>query len=258
VEAADLPDPGDDLAGVDADPQLQAQPVGPLELAVDLAQGRLHRQGGVDGPSRIVLVGDRAPEEGHHRVADKLVDSPAALSDLLDQTAKAGRGDVADLLGVELLGDPGKADDVGEEHGDRPPLLDAEDRRHRRHYGRPIRKRRRDLRPRRLGRLRRVDRAAALIAEAAVGRVTRRAGEAENREGRSALVAEPARGRILRVARVTDHRPPSDQILPNGGPEGGAFRTRSGLVLASGRSLGESLASRRRAKDQKVEELLHG
>ena len=48
---------GDDLAGVDADPQL-----GPLQLC-----------GRPDRAQRVVLVRPRDPEDGHHGVADELL-----------------------------------------------------------------------------------------------------------------------------------------------------------------------------------------
>jgi hypothetical protein len=99
-----------------------------LQLAVDLAEGGLHRQRGVDGPAGVVVVGDRRPEQRHHGVADELVDRAASPDDLLDEPPEAGRRDVADLLRVEALGERGEADDVGEEDGDGATLLVAEDR----------------------------------------------------------------------------------------------------------------------------------
>ena len=54
---------GDDLPGVDADPGLE----------LELADGIAHLPGGAHRAQRVVLVRDRHPEDGHHRVADELL-----------------------------------------------------------------------------------------------------------------------------------------------------------------------------------------
>jgi hypothetical protein len=62
---------GDDLAGRDADASLEPE----------RGQRRLHVDRGAARAQRIVLVRDRNPEYGHHRVADELLDDPAVRLD---------------------------------------------------------------------------------------------------------------------------------------------------------------------------------
>ena len=67
---------GQHLAGVDPDPQQEAVLVAE-QLRVEPLHRRLHRQPGADGALGVVLVGDRGAEDGHHVVADVLVDRAA-------------------------------------------------------------------------------------------------------------------------------------------------------------------------------------
>ena len=50
------------LARVEPDAHLQGDPVGPLDLGGILLHGGLHGQGGIAGPHRMVLMGQRAPQ----------------------------------------------------------------------------------------------------------------------------------------------------------------------------------------------------
>ena len=47
-----------------------------FEVVVELADRRLHGDSGANRPLGVVLVRDRGAEDGHHRVADVLVDGP--------------------------------------------------------------------------------------------------------------------------------------------------------------------------------------
>ena len=80
-------EPGDDLAGVDADAQRELRAVASLEVVVESLEGGLHGDGGADGAIGVVLVGDGRAEDGHDGVADVLVDGPAVALDL----ARRGR-----------------------------------------------------------------------------------------------------------------------------------------------------------------------
>ena len=62
---------GDDLAAADADPALDAE----------LGQGRPHLGRRAERAQRVVLVHRRHAEDGHHRVADELLDGAAVALD---------------------------------------------------------------------------------------------------------------------------------------------------------------------------------
>ena len=95
----------------------------------------LHREPGADGALGVVLVGDRRAEDGHHVVADVLVDPAAEADHLLAELAQGAVEHRLDGLGVHPLGDGRVAGEVGEEDRDLAPLL----RRRPRAAGRPRR-----------------------------------------------------------------------------------------------------------------------
>ena len=65
----------------------------------------------------------RGAEERHHGVADELLDGAPEPLELTAQVRVVGPEQRADVLGVELLGPRGEADEVGEEHRDDFALL---------------------------------------------------------------------------------------------------------------------------------------
>ena len=71
----------------------------------------------------VVLVRDRRAEDGHHRVADELLDRAAVPLDLGAQLRVVRRERRADVLRVEPLGACRRADEVGEEDRHDLPLL---------------------------------------------------------------------------------------------------------------------------------------
>jgi hypothetical protein len=108
------------LAGVDADSHLEA--VG-ADLVGPRRQRPLHAQAGADRPLGVVLVGDRRAEERQQPVADHLVDATAEVGDVGGQPFEASVDEVLDLLGVPVLGQGREADEIGEQHGEDPPLV---------------------------------------------------------------------------------------------------------------------------------------
>ena len=79
-------------------------------------------EAGPDGTLGVVLAGGRGAPDGHHRIADELLDGAAVAADhVRGELEVAGQG-LADLLGVALLGERGESDEVGEEDGDEAPL----------------------------------------------------------------------------------------------------------------------------------------
>ena len=111
------------LAGVDADAQREADAVLLAALPVALLHRLLHREPRADGALRIVLVGDRSPEDAHHVVADELVDRAAEALDLLAEAAQGPVDERLDRLGVHPLGGRRIAGQVGEQDGRLAALL---------------------------------------------------------------------------------------------------------------------------------------
>ncbi len=86
----------------------------------------LHAQGGADRPVGVVLVGDGCAEEGDDGVAEDLVDATAECFDLGDERLEVGVDEAGHGLRIEVLGERGVADEVGEQHGDDAPFLDRD------------------------------------------------------------------------------------------------------------------------------------
>ena len=90
-------------------------------LCRGVAHRRLDACGGAAGVQRLVGVGAGCAPEGHHRVADELVDRAAFRLDRvrgqLQEPADDGDHPVA-----QLLGQAGEAGKVGEQHRDLAPL----------------------------------------------------------------------------------------------------------------------------------------
>jgi hypothetical protein len=97
---------GHDLASVD--------PYSPLES--ELRQCLPHLERRTAGAEGVVLVRRRNPEDGHHGVADELLDAaPVTLDDLLHSIEVASQ-QCAEGLRIGRLTHRGRADDVAEEH----------------------------------------------------------------------------------------------------------------------------------------------
>src|SRR3989442_10249868 len=58
------------------------------------------------------------PKYTHHSTADEFFDRPAIPGDLLAHRRKEAGDQRAHRLGIQLLGQPGRAYEVGEQHGD--------------------------------------------------------------------------------------------------------------------------------------------
>ena len=105
----------DDLARVDADPQ--------REHAVEVsAETALHRKCRMQRPLGVVLVRLGNAEDRHHRVARELLDRAAGAADLVRHRVVEPLQQHPRPLGVLLLAERRRADEVGEEHGGQLPL----------------------------------------------------------------------------------------------------------------------------------------
>ena len=74
------------------------------------------------GALGVVLLRHRRAPHGHHRVADELLDDAAVATDDVGGDLEVPRQEVAHLFGVAVFRERREADEVGEEHGDEPPL----------------------------------------------------------------------------------------------------------------------------------------
>jgi hypothetical protein len=101
---------GDDLARVDADPDLDLDRVAELQRCAH-------------GPERVVLVHLRHAEHGHHGVADELLDRAAVTLDRRSSRLEVPRHRGARRFRIEPLGASGRADHIAEEHRYSLPLL---------------------------------------------------------------------------------------------------------------------------------------
>ena len=102
------------LAGEDAGPSLEGG-VEPRDRVDQLERSP-------NGPLGVVLVRNGSAPDGHHRVADELLDSAAvALDDRAGGVEVAGQ-ELARVLGVAPLRGGREADQVGEQDGDESSL----------------------------------------------------------------------------------------------------------------------------------------
>ena len=112
---ADLPD--HDFARVEPHAHREAEPLLPPQLVRVATQLIAQAKRRVAGPLRVVLVGDRRPEQRHDAVARVLVDGPFVAMHPLRQDLEEAVEDAVPLLGVDLLGQLHRALHVGEEDG---------------------------------------------------------------------------------------------------------------------------------------------
>ncbi len=114
--------PDDDLAGVDTDAQLQRTVEVGL-LGDETGERVVHLQRRPDGPIGIILVGDRRAEQREDAVTEDFVDTAAEAGDVGDQALEAGVDQALHPLGVEVLGQCGVADQIGEHDRDDTTLF---------------------------------------------------------------------------------------------------------------------------------------
>ena len=107
-----------DLARMQADPRADLEAMA-LAHPLGLARHRLlDRERGIAGAHRVVLVGDRRPEQGHDAVAQHLVHDALVTVHRGHHGADRGIQDLASVLGVQGLDQGERTLDVGEQHGD--------------------------------------------------------------------------------------------------------------------------------------------
>src|SRR5439155_10992576 len=114
-----------DLTGVEADSDRELGPVLALQLLVEMLERAAQLLGRSYGAQRVVLVHLRHSEDGHHRIADELLDDAAMPPDRVARYVEVARQDTAQAFGIQPLAESGRADDVAEQHSDRLPALRA-------------------------------------------------------------------------------------------------------------------------------------
>ena len=95
-------------------------------LHVELYQGFLHIQTGGNGLESVIGMLDRSPEKGHDCISHVFINDPVALHDLVDHEGEVAVQGCNHLVCLHLLGDRGKAADIGEENRQDPILPDQQ------------------------------------------------------------------------------------------------------------------------------------
>ena len=114
---------GDDLAGLDPDPDLEPDPVLLRELLVERRDTDADVEGGACRAQRVVLVRDRDAERRHDCVAGELLHGAAVSRDRRRDRLEVALQDAPERLGIERLGERHRLDDVDEEDRDEPAEL---------------------------------------------------------------------------------------------------------------------------------------
>ena len=172
------------LAGEDAGAGAK---LGHADLVAERAHGRDQVERGAHGALGVVLGRGRRTPDGHHRVADELLDRPAVELDQPPAGVEVAREELARVLAVTLLGERREADQIGEQDRDELALgggCSACDR-----CGSVVGQRR-----------------AALAAELHSGRVRGSARRARGGERAAAFAAELAAGLVLGATCGAMHR----------------------------------------------------
>ncbi len=94
---------GNDFTGVHPDPSRDPDAVLAFELEVERLQRLPHAGGGPDRAQRVVLVQPGDPEDGHHRIADELLDGPAVSFDHGRHLVEVPTHDAAERFGIQPL-----------------------------------------------------------------------------------------------------------------------------------------------------------
>src|SRR5207245_2159195 len=103
-------------------PLRQPPPVGRVDSVVQLSHRVEKGEPPAHRPLGVVLVRLGVAEVDEQAVAQVLRDMAAKAGHGLGGSALVLRGDLPPVLGVELPGDGGRADEVAEEDGELPPL----------------------------------------------------------------------------------------------------------------------------------------
>jgi hypothetical protein len=110
--------PNDDLTGVQSDTDLNRNAIGPQDSVYILADRLLHPKRRVARPHRVVLVGDRRPEQRHDPVAHDLVHGALVAVDRLYHALEDRIQELAGFLGISIRQQLHGSFEVGKQHRD--------------------------------------------------------------------------------------------------------------------------------------------
>src|SRR5439155_16076349 len=88
-----------------------------------LVEDPLHPHGAAQRALRVVLVRDRRTEDHEDGVADEFLDRPVVPEGLLGEVLEDPRDEHLQLFGIEIVGERGESDEVGEQDGNETALL---------------------------------------------------------------------------------------------------------------------------------------
>ena len=108
---------------MDADPEAELDAQLRLHPGGMVTEDPLHPKRTPERALGVILVGDGRAKDHEDRVADELLDGPVVTERLLGEVLEDPRHEHLQLLRVEIVGDRGEADEVGEEDRDKPSLL---------------------------------------------------------------------------------------------------------------------------------------
>jgi hypothetical protein len=111
---------GDHLTRVHPDPSGDPDTVLTFELEVERIQRLPHPVGSPGRAKRVVLVQPRDPEDGHHGVADELLDGAAVAFDHGRHLVEVAAHHASERLGIQPLAEGRGPRDVGEDDRDDP------------------------------------------------------------------------------------------------------------------------------------------
>ena len=111
---------GHHFPGVDTDPSGDPDAVFAFELQVERTQRLPHPGSGADRADRVVLVQPRDPEDGHHGIADELLDRASVAFDHRRHLVEVAAHHAAKGLRIQPLPQGRGPRDVGEDDRDDP------------------------------------------------------------------------------------------------------------------------------------------
>jgi len=194
----------DDLAGVQADSNVDRDTLAPSSTLGVSLHCLLHPKRRIASPHRMIFVGDRCAEQRHDPVAHDLVHRALIVMDGLHHPLKDRVENRPRLLGIAVCEQLHRPSQIGEEHGHVLALTlqgapGRED-----FLGEVLRRVSLWRGETRLGR--RIERGRAPAAELVVGGIACSARRTDTGKRRGALTAEPHPCGILRAAARTRHR----------------------------------------------------